>query len=332
MKEHSQKFLKFYYVEMIAELHSFSRAAEKLYISQPALTKSIGKLEQELGVKLFDRASHPLQLTYAGERYLAGMRNIIAMQNQLEQELAEIADMKKGRLTVGIPDSRGPRWLPRILPIFLRDCPGIDVRIVEGVTGELERELVRENIDIAVVTTLPQMVADLQYEEVHQEQLMILSSPKHPMFQNMDLTQALKNRNALHYISPERLDGQPYIAHEPEQGLYRSATHMFERFNIRPQKVVTLSNTSSARDLATSGVGFVVAPTHSAYSGKLEKRDVLFCSITDPPTYRSVIISYKMGKPLSSAARRFIDIVKTVANTDPGLTPVAFPLVHDLGD
>ena len=332
MKEHSPKFAKYYYVEMVAELRSFSRAAEKLYISQPALTKSVAKLEAELGVKLFDRSVHPLQLTYAGERYLAGMRNIIAMQTQLEQELEEIANMKRGRLTVGIPSTRGPRWLPFILPNFLRDCPGIDIRIVEGVTGELERALIRESVDIAVLTTLPQMVADLENEEVYQEQLMILSNVKHPMFQGMDLSQAAQNRNVLHYLNPARLDGQPYIAHEAEQGLYRSAMQMFERFSIHPRKVVTLSNTSSARDLASNGLGFVVAPTGSAYSSKLAKRDVIFCSITDPATYRTIIISYKHGKELSPAARRFIDITKHVAHTEPSLGPVKFDLLHDLGD
>lgn len=326
------KYSKFYYVETVAELRSFSRAAEKLFISQPALTKSIAKLEAELGVKLFDRSVHPLQLTYAGERYLAGMRNVIAMQTQLELELEEIANMRKGRLTIGIPDSRGPRWLPFILPAFLRDCPGIDVRVVEGVTGELERALIRETIDIALATTLPQMEANLTYEELYPEQLMILASPKHPMFSGMDVSRALQNRYALHYIAPERLDGRPYIAHDAGQGLSRAGIQLFERFSIHPQTVVTISNPSSARDLAANGLGFTITPSTSAYSAKLAKREVIFCSITDPPTCRSLVISYKQGRELSSAARRFIGITKAASRSEPGLLPVALPLLHDLGD
>lgn len=326
------KYSKFYYVETVAELRSFSKAAEKLFISQPALTKSVAKLEAELGVKLFDRSVHPLQLTYAGEHYLAGMRSVIAMQTQLERELEEIANMKKGRLIVGIPDSRGPRWLPFILPVFLRDCPGIDIRIVEGVTGELERALIRDNIDIAIATTLPQMEANLDYEELFQEQLMILASPKHPMFSGMDISRALQNRYALHYIKPERLDGQPYIAHEERQGLARASLQMFERFSIHPQKVVTLSNPSSARDLAAYGLGFVITPSGSVRSSRLAKREIICCSITDPPSFRGLIISYKQGKELSLAARRFIGITKHIVETEPSIRPIILPLLHDLGD
>lgn len=324
------KYSKFYYVETVAEMRNFSRAAEKLFISQPALTKSIAKLEAELGVKLFDRSVHPLELTYAGERYLAGMRNVIAMQNQLERELEEIANMKKGRLIVGIPDTRGPRWLPYILPTFLRDCPGIDIRIVEGTTGSLEYDLIREKVDIAIVMSLPQMEADLDYEELGQEQLMLLASPKLPMFRGLDLTQALQNRYALHYLPPHRLDGQPYISHEETQGLSRSATQLFERFSLHPQKVVTLSNTSTARDLAANGLGFVITPTGSAFSSKLAKRELIFCSVTDPPMTRTLTISYKKGKTLSPAARRFIDITKAVAQSESTLQPVSFVLLHDL--
>ena len=72
----SLDFTKFHYVEMVAELKVLPRPADRLYISQPALTKSIGKLERDLGIKLFDRTTTPVQLTYAGERYLAGMKNI----------------------------------------------------------------------------------------------------------------------------------------------------------------------------------------------------------------------------------------------------------------
>lgn len=109
---------KYHYVEMIAEMKSISRAAQKLYISQPALTKSLARLEQELGVRLFDRSSTPIRLTYAGERYLQGMKNIAAMKYQLDKELEEIADMRKGRLVIGIPDTRSQRWLPHIVPPF----------------------------------------------------------------------------------------------------------------------------------------------------------------------------------------------------------------------
>lgn len=323
---------KLHYVETIAELRSFSRAAEKLYISQPALTKSINKLEAELGVKLFDRSVQPVQLTYAGERYIAGMRNINAMQTQLQNELEDISNMKKGRLIVGVPGTRGTRWLPYILPTFLRDYPGIDIRVVEGTTGSLENALMHESVDVVIASSLPQMVVGLDYEVLHQEPLMILASPKHPMFRGLDISAAVQNRQVLHYISPERLENQAYIASAADQGLYRSATQMFQRFSVHPKVITTISHTSTSNALAADGIGFVVTPTHSAFSAKLSKREIITCTISDPPVTRAIIITYKHGRPLSSAAQRFLEITRSAVQTEPALHPRILPVVHDIGD
>ncbi len=326
-------FTKFHYVQMVAEERNITRAAQRLYISQPALTKSIAKLERELGVKLFDRSSTPLQLTYAGERYLEGMKNISAMKYQLTRELEDIANMRRERLIVGIPHSRSQRWLSAILPIFLQEYPDVDLRVREkNSTGELEMDLVSDRIDLAVVTTLPMMVPGLDYEVIKREQIMVLASPSHPMFQGLEyeLSQIDLRKRVLHYIRPERLEGQPYISCFPEQGLARNAGQLFERFSITPKTVLELSNTSTARMLALDNVGFVITPTHSILARKMREAEMVCCTITDPPTERTVIVSYKKDRTLSNAVRRFIDITKQAALTMPALQDIEFPIVHDL--
>lgn len=326
-------FTKFHYVEMVAEERNITRAAQRLYISQPALTKSIAKLERELGVKLFDRSTTPLQLTYAGERYLEGMKNISAMKYQLDRELEDIANMRRERLIVGIPETRSQRWLSTILPLFLRECPGVDLRVREkNSTGELESDLVADRIDLAIVITLPMMVPGLDYEVIRKEQIMVLASPRHPMFADLDLSSVNLMERVLHYIRPERLDGQPYVACFPEQGLARIADQLFERFSITPKTVLELSNTSTARALARDNVGFVVTPTHTILARKMRDAEMVCCTITDPPTERTVVAAYKKGRTLSNAARRFIDIVKQAALTIPALQDVNFPVAHDLED
>ena len=324
---------KFRYVEMVAELRSFTKAAEKLYISQPALTKSIAKLERDLGVKLFDRSTTPVQLTYAGERYLAGMKNIAAMRYQLSRELEDISNMRKERLSVGIPDTRSQRWLPKILPIFLRERPGIDLRILEErSTGRLEQLLVQGQIDLAAIVTLPMATTGLDYEVIFEEQLLLLASPNHPIFADMNLSQVDLSQKQLHYLRPERLEGQPYIAHGGEQGLRRAANQLFERFSIHPRQILEISNSSTARSLAKANMGFTLIPTNSVLTHKLKDNEVIYCTVTDPAMVRSVIVSYKKGQTASPAARCFIDIVKRVSLSDPELRPHFFPICHDLGD
>ena len=324
---------RFRYVEAIAELKNFTRAAEKLYISQPALTKSIAKLERELGVKLFDRSTTPIQLTYAGERYLAGMKNISAMRYQLGKELEDIANMRKERLRIGIPSTRSQRWLSAILPIFLRERPGIDLHIQEVDSTELlEHKLSQGLFDLSIISTLPMTTPGLDYEVICDEQLTIVASPKHPIFSDIDLSQIDLKQPNLHYINPERLQNQPYIASMPEQGLCRAANQLFELFSIHPNKVMEISNTSTARKLAKDNLGFVVTAAHSVLNPQIKLDGVICCTITDPATVRSVIVSYKKGQPLSPAAHCFIDVIKRVYRSNPELQTVHFPVVHDLGD
>ena len=225
------------------------------------------------------------------------------------------------------------RWLSAILPIFLQEYPDVDLRVREkNSTGELEMDLVSDRIDLAVVTTLPMMVPGLDYEVIKREQIMVLASPSHPMFQGLEyeLSQIDLRKRVLHYIRPERLEGQPYISCFPEQGLARNAGQLFERFSITPKTVLELSNTSTARMLALDNVGFVITPTHSILARKMREAEMVCCTITDPPTERTVIVSYKKDRTLSNAVRRFIDITKQAALTMPALQDNEFPIVHDL--
>ena len=84
-------FNKLNYMMAIAELQSFSKAAKRCFVSQPALTRCVKNIEDELGLKLFDRSCSPIKLTYAGERYIAVMQEILELKTKLDQEMEEIA-------------------------------------------------------------------------------------------------------------------------------------------------------------------------------------------------------------------------------------------------
>lgn len=325
-------FVKFRHVEMVAELKSFTRAADRLYISQPALTKSIAKLERELGVKLFDRSVTPVQLTYAGERYLAVMKNIAVMHRQFKKELEALSNARQERLSVGIPTTRSQRWLPKILQVFLLERPGIDLRIIEESSAVLEQRLAQGQIDLAAITTPPVTPTALDYEVIHEEQLLLLASPRHPIFSQLDLSRIDLSQKQLHYLRPERLENQPYIAYTRGQGLRRAANQLFERFSIHPHQVLEISNTSTARSLARDNVGFILTPTNSVLTQKIKENEVIYCTITDPAATRPIIVSYRKAQELSPAAQCFIDVVKRVSLSEQELRSHVFPVVHDLGD
>ena len=130
-------YSKYKYIAAVAELRSISKAAQKLYISQPALTRIVMNIEEELGTPLFNRAALPIQLTYAGERYLEEARRVLAIDSSLRRELQEISEMKRGLLKIGTNYAASNLWLPHILPVFRREAyipvtAGIPLRQIAG--------------------------------------------------------------------------------------------------------------------------------------------------------------------------------------------------------
>ena len=142
---------QFEYVIAVAEEKNFSKVAKKLYISQPSLSQYIMRLEKQLGIKLFDRTTNSLTLTFAGEKYLESAKNIQSLENRLRWELNDIADSKKGRLTIGIPFPTERYILPSLLPEFHRQFPGIEMVIKEQSAAGLEELLMEGKVDIAIL-------------------------------------------------------------------------------------------------------------------------------------------------------------------------------------
>ena len=129
------EFVKLRYLIAVAEQRSFSKAAEKCFVSQPTLTRCVQNMEKSLGVSLFDRSCSPIQLTPAGEKYVAGVREILALKEKLDNEMAELTDRRQEVLSIGIPLTRSITWLGRILPAFYAQCPGVKLQITEGYSG-----------------------------------------------------------------------------------------------------------------------------------------------------------------------------------------------------
>ena len=140
------------YVIVIAQEKTLSKAAERLFVSQPALSRFLLKLEDELGLPLFERKKRQLIPTYAGELYLETARNILQLQQKLEKDLSMLKEINHGKLSIGITPGRGHTVLPRILPDFRKRFPDYELQIYEEDVETLERMLSEGTIEIAFFT------------------------------------------------------------------------------------------------------------------------------------------------------------------------------------
>ena len=135
------------YLLALADTRNYSRAAEQCHISQPALTRYIKNLEEELNVTLFDRSSFPIRLTYAGERYIDGLLKILEMKEKLDKEMREIAGHVQNQISIGMHSTRCYSWLPRILPDYQKICPKVKVKLSEGNSAKLQKDVKNGAID-----------------------------------------------------------------------------------------------------------------------------------------------------------------------------------------
>ncbi len=322
-------FNKVQYLIAVAEMQSFSKAAEKLFISQPALTRCIKNMETELGVKLFDRSCSPIQLTYAGERYLAGMRKILQIKGELDLEMEEIAHSRRDRLILGMPSTRSHTWLPRILPLYTAENPEVEVQLVEGNTLLLSQMLLKETVDIFFICTEPILMAGLQYVPLINEQMTVVVSRECALFKNRRLPP--NQHKFLQYLPPALLEKIPFYSPTSSQGAYYLARQVFEKYSVQPQTAMELINTTTAYRLAPRGKGFAFivlmffsepaadgpdvvrprafAPVSVTYEEQLIPQPI-FCSVEETPTVRTMGLAIKKDRSLSPAATNFIELAK----------------------
>ena len=162
------------YFVMVARERSFSRAAERLHITQQTLSAHIAKLEGELGAKLLVR-SIPLELTYAGEVFLEYALDFQRRASSLEREFQDITENQRGLLRIGINYTRGDIVIPPLLIRFQQEYPNIAIRLVGEINTNLSALLENGEIDLAIAP-LPVVPPAVQTEDFYQEEYVLVVS------------------------------------------------------------------------------------------------------------------------------------------------------------
>jgi len=169
------------YFTAVAETLHFTRAAERVHVSQPSLSQQIRALEQELGADLFRRARGNIALTDAGQALLPLARRILADTETARREVQEVAQLRRGRVRLGATPSLCTGLLPQVLRTFRDLHPGIEILVEESGSHDLVRELARGALDLAlVVLPLPSSSPALTTVELLREDLVVISSPAAP--------------------------------------------------------------------------------------------------------------------------------------------------------
>ncbi|MFB4159351.1 LysR substrate-binding domain-containing protein [Geomicrobium sp. JSM 1781026] len=188
-----------YFIEVYQQM-SFSRASGELGISQPALSKVIAQLEDELHVQLFDRSSRQLRVTHEGETMYTYAQKVMREAEDMKRAAEDIRLHRKGRFTFGLPPVIGSSFFPHIISTFKDAYPDADLRIVEEGAKDMERSLLEGSIDVGV-GILPINEAAFDVVPLVERKLLLVVSESHPLAEreHVPLT-ALRDENFLLFM------------------------------------------------------------------------------------------------------------------------------------
>lgn len=282
---------KLEYILTIAEERNITRAAKRLYISQPALTLYLNRLENDLGVKLFDRTKSPIELTEAGKYYIDKMKKIYAQEQLLRNDILAIANPEHS-LSIGIGQVRGQHWLPLLLPTFCSIHPQVNVQIIQTTEQNMTDQLLQHRLDLAI-GVLPSSATNLQCVDLMYEALFIVAHKKYGL-----VPSALRSQyNAEHpyEITSQQLSNLPFIIPQVNNGMYNSYEKMILDNQIRPSRTISISNLNTGLRLSCAGLGVQLL------SGSIlqmrantfaDISDMDFCILEHMPEKRKCIAAY----------------------------------------
>lgn len=298
-------FRELHYILAIAKYQNITRAAESLYIGQPTLSKFLASLEDELGLRLFQKIGHKYTLTYAGERYVEMATQILQMKSDLNAEMADIIKKDIGVLNVGFARMRCTYMLPCALPLFQKLHPNVKVNLFEGSSEENDRRLLDGQIDVAFYSKPAAVNSQLAYETLQQEELLICTCRNHPLARFSEHNPA----SAYPKLDPALLKNELVLMMKPEQRTRQFMDGYLREHNIRYDNVLYTSSLPAIMELVSIGYGVsFIAETHLEH--RVRNLPIDRYSFGEPRVLLDFVAAYRKGGYVSQYTRDFIEVVR----------------------
>ena len=297
------------YLIAIAQEKNLSKAAERLYVSQPALSRFLLKLEDQVGMPLFERKKRQLIPTAAGELYLDTARKMLQLEQELEQRMKKLQGCAHGKLSIGITPGRGRTVLPRVLPAFQQAYPDYELSILEDDVQTLEQALASGAIEICFFTISERdRLAQSRFrcKLICQEEI-ILCAPKNGHY---ELLAKEEPGRRYPWIDLKYLENDCFLLLKKQMRLGQLTVKILEDHSISP-KIVELSSIDTALELVAQQYGVAFASNFRIEEHASADRLRLFSFGDQPETWDFVAA---FGKDYSPAPpdRYLIELIQSL--------------------
>lgn len=281
------------YFQVVARLEHFTRAAEQLSLSQPALSRAMARLEAELGVPLFERQGRHVRLTRYGRAFLAHVERALQAVEVGKREVADMAGPERGVVALAFLRTLGARALPGALGAFRERHPDVRFQLTQNYASALLDLLINGEVDLCLFSP-PEERPGMRWEPVLTEEIYVVVAPGH----------RLAHREM---IALAELAEEPLILLKPGYGMRRITDALCRQAGFTPRIAFEGEDAATITGLASAGLGVGFIPALAA----TERPSARYLRVSEPRCERIIALGWMEGRYLSAPVTLFRDFILT---------------------
>ncbi|MGH9328224.1 MAG: LysR family transcriptional regulator [Terriglobia bacterium] len=285
----------------VAENAGFTKASQRLYVAQSAISRKIKLLEEELGEPLFKRVNKKVYVTPAGETLVRYARRIFQDLRNARLEISEMAHLERGQVRIGAGMIACVNILPPVLEKFKALHPRIELEVVTGPTEALLVKLRDNSIELGVFT-LPISYSDLEVIPLTTEEMVVVTSAKHPVLS--------KKR----WIKVEEIQDYPLIIFPHRAHTRNVLDEFFRKAGIKPRIAMEAENVATIKPLVKIDLGISIIP-FSSVAEEVKRRELHYLRIRNRKVTRQVGLVYHKSEHLPRILAELIRLFKEAQQT-----------------
>lgn len=278
----------------VAEAGTFTRAADKLCRTQPAISQSIKKLEEDLGVLLFARDLHDITLTEAGQQLAEYARRLLRLRDEARQSIGELKSLSAGRLSIAAHEIAALYFLPRLLHTYLRRFPDIRIGVYRSSLDEVPRQVLDRQVDVGFVTHEPTF-KELQTVHVWSDEMVLVASPRHRFAKRTD-------------VRLEDLGHERFVMHHVCTSTAAKITGLFQERRTTFRVCAELWSFENIKDFVEQDFGVSIIPKVTIRR-ELANRSLITIPVAGLHIPRQTYMIFRDARFLSDSARGLLDVV-----------------------
>jgi DNA-binding transcriptional LysR family regulator len=278
----------------VARRQGFTRASETLHVTQPAISKIVKALEEELGTPLLHRERRRVKLTEAGRIVLDRAQGILDALRVIEEEVVEVAALRRGRLRLGMPPIVGVTFFPPLLAEFHQAYPGVLLELREEGSHHIEALVLERELDVGAVV-LPTDEEAFGTMPFVRDELQAVLHPDHPLARRP-------------HVALRDLAGTPFVLYRPEFALHGHILEACRRAGFKPTVVSESSHWDFIVALVAANIGVALLP--STICRQLDPRQVRSVPMTAPLIPWNVALIWRKDRQLPPATRAWLELAE----------------------